>query len=417
MTNKNSKLDLAKACLVIAPHLEYPTRNGGDLLIDRRWAEFSRYVPFVDIVGKCTVTRYSCGKLVSQCAFENEWRSKRSAAARTVLRRSHYLLEKYLGRAFRAKSLELMNDPSYGTVVFSLISTATLYDELPVKASGRLYCIETQNDEIKWFRDLGREARNPVAKFAASLSERWIISFLRRHENTFLYIHVSEADFRGYLELSPGQRGIVAPVGVDMEKNTITRIGSSDKVRLIFAGSLGVKMNYDALNVFAREFFPALKSGLGEGLEVRVVGSRPGGEVKALCGQFGWELFPDVTDEKLVELYASSTFSILPFHYVTGGKLKLLKSLSLGVPFLSTLEMREQINELMHPCLLSNDPDEWLARILEVKKNSISKETRAALIDYAMRFSWDNIVSDMVGVMSCMPSAAATKKAMEAAGD
>ncbi|MCC6503780.1 MAG: hypothetical protein IT362_11695, partial [Deltaproteobacteria bacterium] len=49
-------LDRGRPSLVIAPHLEYPTRNGGDLLIDRRWAEFSRYVPFVDIVGKCTVT-------------------------------------------------------------------------------------------------------------------------------------------------------------------------------------------------------------------------------------------------------------------------------------------------------------------------------------------------------------------------
>jgi len=415
MTLKIKNLDRGRPCLVIAPHLEYPTRNGGDLLIDRRWAEFSRYVPFVDIVGKCTVTRYSGGRLVSQDAFSNEWRSKRAAAARTVLRRSHYLLEKYLGGAFRARCVELLNDGSYGTVVFSLISTASLYDELPVKP-GRLYCIETQNDEIKWFRDLGREAGNPVARFAASLSEKWLKSFLRRHEDTFLYIHVTEADLRGYLELSPRQQGLVAPVGVDMEKDAICHQCPSDKVRLIFAGSLGVRMNCDALNVFGTEFYPALKAGLGDGLEVRVVGSRPGAEVKALCSRFGWELFPDVTDEKLMELYASSTFSILPFHYVTGGKLKLLKSLSLGVPFLSTLEMREQINGLVHPCLLSNDPGEWLARALEVRDNGIGKETRASLADYARQYSWTSIVAGMVEVMGLEPSTAA-KKTREAAVD
>lgn len=400
---KNFTFDINKPCLVIAPHLEYPTRNGGDILIDRRWAEFSRYVPFVDIVGKRTVTRYRGGNLEDRKDFNNDWRPKRRAVARTVLGASHYLLEKYLTNGFRAASVERLFDPAYGTVVFSLISTASLYGSVP-EVPGRLYCVETQNDEIKWFRDLRETSRNPVAKLAAYFSERWLRSFLKKHESTFLYLHVSGADREGYERLFPVHESIVAPVGVDMETGNAAPHKTFDKARLIFAGSLGVRMNLDALNIFGREFFPSLRAALKDGLEVVVAGSRPTEEVKTLCCNFGWKLFPDVTDEKLSELYSSSLFSMLPFHYVTGGKLKLLKSLSLGVPFLSTLEMRGQVDELVYPCLVSNDPSDWLKRVNEVKEKGIEADMRAALKAYAARHSWPVIVSDMLRALGRAPS-------------
>ncbi|MDP2690263.1 MAG: glycosyltransferase [Deltaproteobacteria bacterium] len=387
--------DRTRPCLVVAPHLEYPTRNGGDILIDRRWAGFSIHVPYVDIVGKRTVTRYRGGSLDGRTDFDNEWGSKRRAAATAVLKRSHYLLEKYLTPGFRAEARKRLLDGAYSTVVFSLISTASLRASVP-EFPGRLYCVETQNDELKWFSDLKGASGNPLARLAAHFSGRWLESFLKTHEDAFLYIHVSGADRDGYGRIIPGHKSIVAPVGVDMDGGVMPCRDDAGKVRLIFAGSLGVKMNLDALNVFRKEFYPPLKAALGTGLAVLVVGSRPSAAVVSLCAEHGWELHPDVSDEEMARLYASSAFSILPFHYVTGGKLKLLKTLASGVPFLSTIEMRDQVDELVYPCHFSNDPGEWVKRVLEIKERGISPEAREALVGYARRYSWPVIVSGLI---------------------
>jgi len=37
MAGSFGTLDPTGPCPVLAPHLEYPTRNGADILIDRKW--------------------------------------------------------------------------------------------------------------------------------------------------------------------------------------------------------------------------------------------------------------------------------------------------------------------------------------------------------------------------------------------
>ena len=60
---RSNNFDPTSPCLVLAPHLEYPLRNGGDILIDKKWSRLSEYVRFVDIIGKNTITRYENGSL------------------------------------------------------------------------------------------------------------------------------------------------------------------------------------------------------------------------------------------------------------------------------------------------------------------------------------------------------------------
>ena len=80
------------------------------------------------------------------------------------------------------------------------------------------------------------------------------------------------------------------------------------------------------LDYFAKQYAPALRERFGDALSVNVVGSSPSRQVQALCEQQGWALHPDVTEEEMDRHFRSATFSLLPFAYATGAKLKLLKS-------------------------------------------------------------------------------------------
>lgn len=381
-------------CLVLAPHLVFPTRNGGDILIDRRWAEFSRHVACVDIVAHDRVVRYEEGVLVLDEAFYNTFRSKLYASVRTVLNHSHYLLEKLITVAYERVAKKYL-EKNYDVVVFSLISTAALVG--CNKYAHRLYCIETQNDEIKWFQDIRNSSLNPSVKLIAWFSERWLVNFIGKVASDFIFLHVSRQDYTGYSALVGNHQGYVAPVGCDLDKLDIAHelIQSESPSRLLFVGSLGVKMNYDAIEYFSTVFEPVLSRGLPNGLLVRVVGSNPSPQVVRLCEKSGWELKSNVSDEELERSYGWADFSILPFSYATGGKLKLLKSLSLGVPFLATTAVAGQLDEVCHPSLVSDSPEEWLAAIREIKKEGISRLQRNELMKVAEKSSWKNIANEL----------------------
>lgn len=387
----HNRFDPTSPCLVIAPHLEYPVRTGADILIDKKYGRFSRHVPFVDLVGKNVVVRYRDGEVVRRRAFDNAEVSKARAALRTLRKRSHYLLEKFVTREFLKVAGPYLADPEYKTVVLSFVYSAAIVEDLP-PTTERMYCIETHNDEIAWYENLRKSSANPLAKLASYSSERWALSFVRRHVSDFLFLHVSEGDRGGFARRFPEHVGYVVPTGVDeMPNPDVRREGPTEKARLIFVGSLGVKINLDALEVFKKTFYPVLRAQLGRDLEVLVVGSNPSKTVRRLCENSGWKLRPNVSERELTELYGASTFSVLPFTYTTGSKLKLLDSLARGVPFLATESLSDQVNEVAYPCLISNDPEEWAQRVRDVRVRGIADDTRVMLKGQAQAFSWDTV--------------------------
>lgn len=388
-----SELDPTRPCLVLAPHLEYPIRNGADIEIDRKSAYLSEYVPFVDLISRETIIRYRNGEPVESVPFKNARVGKAAAAAAAIYKRSHYLSEKFVTKDFIEAARPHFSNPEYGMVWFSFIWTADIAVRLP-EVDGRLYCIETHNDEFKWYEDIRKASVNPLIKLAAYSSEKWAMSFMKEYGSDFLFLHVTEADRKGFLSRFPDHRNCVVPIGIEMVPDGAFRQedpATSEKTRLIFVASLGVKINLDALNIFKERFYPVLKEDLGEDLEVLIVGSNPSRGVKKLCREMGWELHPNVPDQELRDLYGISAFSILPFGYTTGSKIKLLDSLAHGVPYLATPSLQGQMEEVTYPCLISDDPKEWLERVRDVRRRGITAEERTSMKAQAQEYSWKSI--------------------------
>jgi hypothetical protein len=394
---KTKKFDPDSPCLVLAPHLEYPIRNGADILIDRKWSQFSKYVPFVDIVGRNSINRYEKGQLVDRKIYENVEVSKKVAALKSILSQSHYFFERFITKSVKKKIEIYLLKPEYQTVVFSFIYTAAIL-KWNIKSDKRLYLIETHNDELKWFSKFMSKTLKPWVLLTALFSRIWLTRFLKEHERDFLYVHISKADRDGYLRLLPFHNSIVIPVGVEEESlgvRCVQDASLSEKVRLIFVGSLSGKTNFEALKFFGDRFFPILKENFENVLEILIAGSNPSAAVERLCRSMSWKLLPNVSDQKLRNLYNISMFSILPFQYTTGGKLKLLKSLANGVPYLATPVLCNQIEKLPYPCLISEDPKEWLTHIRTIQQQGISENVRMALIEYAKEYSWSSVAYTM----------------------
>jgi hypothetical protein len=392
-------VNTARPGLVLAPHLQYPLRNGSDISLDRLARHLSSDLPYIVLIGEDNIVRFEGGDEIERIVYKNGIRSKPVAALRTVAFRSHFFLEKFVTRSFEKVARLHLANPEYGTVMSSYISTADLVVSSGEAAERRLL-IWTHNDEFKWFRDL-QKSGNPFVRLASKLSEQWLHNFFDRHQEEFIFLHVTEADHAGFAAYHPEHPAAVIPIGVDVEVSDPPALApGSVPVRLFFVGSLSMKMNLDALSHFADRYLPPLRHRFGEALEVMIAGSNPAPAVQQLCQSHGWSLHPNVSDEELRRLFLNATFSILPFPYATGAKLKLLNSLAHGVPFLATERISAQEETCVYPSLIADDPTEWLARIEVVRKEGISPSDRERILNVARQYSWAESARRITGLLA-----------------
>jgi glycosyltransferase involved in cell wall biosynthesis len=380
--------------LVIAPHLSYPTRDGADIAIDRRWGELSRFVDRVDIVAAHSVIHYENGQIFRETAFENKTRSKVHAALRTLLFKSVYTKEKFLTKSFIEISRPFLTNTCYQAIIYSYLASVPL-SAFVGQREVKQYVL-THNDDIAIYRNMRQSSKNVVQKLVALMSERWVRKFGKASKDGFCFIHVSEEDATGWHtaigdhDYCLGRVGCNLPEIVDFDRTPL----HNRAVRLIFVGSLGVKMNMDAIKHFAEEYLPAIREQLEE-VDVKIVGSNPTPDVQRLCRHYGFELFANVSDTELAQHFAWADFSLLPFPYSTGTKLKLLDSIARGTPILATSSIGhfEGIGSAT-ACLVSDAPSEWAQHVLKWRTEGISKTVREKLIQVARGWTWEAVAKD-----------------------
>lgn len=375
--------------LVIAPHLTYPARDGADILINRHWGELSKFVSKVDIVAAHSIVQYEGGRIVREISFSNNSRPKWRAALRTVLFRSVYTKEKFLTKSFVDASRPLLADASYQTIIFSFLASASLTKH--VKRENVTQYVLTHNDDIAIYRNMRNSSRNPIQILTAIVSERWVRRFGRAIKDRVRFIHVSEDDADGWSNTIGKHGYTVGKVGCDLPEIALVEKPpmQARAPRIIFVGSLGVKMNSDAIRHFAEKFLPTINERTGK-VQVKVVGSNPTSEVEKLCQKYGFDLFANVSEDELAAHFAWADFSILPFPYSTGTKLKLLDSIARGIPIMATEAIGhfEGIGRVT-ACLVSDNPSEWAEHVKGWKVTDIPGEVREKLIKVASGWTWE----------------------------
>lgn len=382
--------------LMLAPNLAYPAHNGSDVTLVELARSFSARLPRVVVVAAQDVVTYTGGEETGRRPYGGQMRSKPAAAARAALRQSHYYLEKFVTPAFAREAEWHLARPEYGAVFHSYLTTATLAGR---PGPSHPHVVWSHNDEFKWFEDLRDASRNPVAKAAASASLRWLGRFLRAHKDGLTLLHVTAEDEAGWERRVPGHRSAVVPIGVALRGTVAPPREPGEPVGLVFAAALGVRMNLDALAHFAERYLPALRARVGDGLTVTVVGSTPLPEVRALCEREGWLLRADVSEDEMDARFREATFSLLPFPYATGAKLKLLKSLAYGVPFLATTSVGAQADLVAPPSLMSDSPDAWADHAATVRDRGVSAADRDRLRSLAEANSWDATAARVLDVI------------------
>lgn len=104
--------------------------------------------------------------------------------------------------------------------------------------------------------------------------------------------------------------------------------------QVLFVGGFSHSPNIDAATWLALEIWPAVRQ-LEPEAQLRLVGANPPDEVRALAGE-GIAIPGAVSHEALTALYANSRVAAVPLRIGAGMKLKVVESLALGVPLVTT---------------------------------------------------------------------------------
>jgi glycosyltransferase involved in cell wall biosynthesis len=203
---------------------------------------------------------------------------------------------------------------------------------------------------------------------------------------------ISEADRMSLIEVSgvTGERIIVIPNGVSAEAMAVGNCARQHDQSVIFWGNLDFPPNWTAVEYFFdKVFLPYLAD---KGMTWHIVG---GGESSTLREkvQHPQVIFHGFVDD-LYSFAAQKGVMVNPMVEGSGLKNKVLESLAIGVPVVSTALGVEAIHgEAGRHYLVSESPSQFAKDVSELIEN---RELRQSIIDNGKRlvastYSWPTI--------------------------
>lgn len=232
----------------------------------------------------------------------------------------------------------------------------------------------------------------PHKKFLKSLT--W--QKYARYTKDLMYAHdcctvVSEMEKKRLQEVAPDySRVYLVPNGVDCEHYR-GDFGAPQPKRLIYSGALTYQANFDAVRFFLYEVFPIVLASQPQAV-LYVTGKTDGVPLERLP-KMEQVVFTGYVDD-IRPWVAQSEASVVPLQIGGGTRIKILESLALGTPVVTTSKGVEGLDLADERDLLVADaPEEFAKEILRIFQNptlrsSLAEKGRQAV---EARYDWENI--------------------------
>lgn len=202
----------------------------------------------------------------------------------------------------------------------------------------------------------------------------------------------SDQEKQNILEIFPGYPNVkVIPHSI----NPAEYNGSFDKPHqnsLVYTGSFTYYPNFDAVDYFLREIYPRIKHYVPK-VCLKIIGNT--GDAK--LGQ--WSIDQNITFTGLLydvrPSIAQSWLSIVPLRIGAGTRLKIIESLALGTPVVSTSKGAEGLS-VTHGknILIANTPSDFADAVVKILTNSRLRQTMS---DEGRKLVLEKYSSDVMG--------------------
>ncbi len=305
-----------------------------------------------------------------------------------LARRGHYNETKHCTARWKSFVTPFLSDPQFNAVYCHFLFTWPTISRL---IGDRPVVIDTHNSEWQWYDSFARSTKNPLIRKVCAYSKMRATEILAELPGNVIMAHVSEFDAQEYRDRRPDILHVVVPNGSNVVPRIQVPSYTVSRKRLLFFGSLHGKMSSDALEYFSERFWPLLK----QQCEMVVAGAKPCNSIRSMCQRNQWELRSNLPEEHIDSLFNETHFSVMPFSYGAGSKLKFFDAVGRGVPLLSTVAgVCGQAQELPGFVTVSDDPAVWADTVASI--SALPEFWRDEAAQFASRFSWSSIAHDIL---------------------
>lgn len=354
--------------LAVAMQYIYPPTDGGKGGIYYRWEKLSRESSLhIAIVNSANAELRNEGFAWSDSClvFPQVIKPSQECSKIELIRQMfHWLISgeprQYLvcrSSVVRNKMMEIIKKENITTILLESPFVAGMIDLQEIKKMGIRIVTVFHNVEHIYFQDTNR-----WPKYLAEMEYHRICKFekmmLRLSDEV---ICISPSDARCYQSMLPSASIDYCPTVMPVKKKK----WKSDKAReyLVFCSQLSFVPNYEGLlwflkNVWAfyHEKFPKVK--------LKITGNVKSEIQSKIRSYSGVELTGFLSDDALDELMSHTLFSVIPVLRGSGVKIKLLDSLSMGIPTIATTHCYEGVEydcpQEEAPFLVADDSNSFL---------------------------------------------------------
>ncbi|MGJ5818494.1 glycosyltransferase family 4 protein [Paludibaculum fermentans] len=218
---------------------------------------------------------------------------------------------------------------------------------------------------------------SPAAWLKAIAMRGWEAEWTRRFDGV---VSVSQPEAEWVRRRAPQPPVCVIPNGVDcasLRPLPEPEAGND----LLFIGTLGYPPNTDAVRWMVEAILPKVRAQVPD-IRFVVVGRNPGAGIRALAATGAFELHADVPD--ILPYYRRCRLSVVPLRAGGGTRLKILESMALERPVVSTAIGCEGL-EVVHGehLLIGDTPEALSGQIVSVLTGEVLRQD---LVRNARRF-------------------------------
>lgn len=248
---------------------------------------------------------------------------------------------------------------NYDLIVFDGLHSYRILDEIDVKAK---IIYRAHNVEGDLWSTAASKTTNPLFK----LGLLWQGSLMHAFEKKLIeratrVWSIASEDQKRFIDLYPNEQKKIDVIPVGLEFIEPKKVTDLEEIKLLFLGKMDWGPNKDGLKWFLEEVWPKVNN---PKLKLHLVGSGDSTWLSNLKNQKGIEFHGFVKD--INPFYSESDFSIIPIRYGSGTRIKVIESISKGLPIIST-EMGVQGSGLNH-FIKAESSEEWVKILNQLDK-------------------------------------------------
>ena len=392
--------------LIVDQFLPYPPADGGALRVFNLLKQVSQYheVSFLTLVNGSEEDRVNADYLRQYCRVELVVRQfpsiqeHRRRQVRAILRREpmRNLIEYSEELAVKIRSLT--ERENFDIIDIQRPISAPYIHAISLTKRCRKILTMYDVPYVQYHRIMSSE-RNWNVKRRVFMKD-WLFSkqAIVRYGRLFdKCVLVSQSDRDILKKAAPDLDIAVIPNGVDVGGYSLLAESSSPIPTLLFVGKMNYAPNVDGALFFCEEILPLIKQQVSD-IRMLIVGQQPKSSIKALVSE---NVIVTGFVESVIPYYQQAIVSVVPLRSGGGTRLKILESMALGRPVVSTTLGCEGLRVTHEEnILIADTPEEFARQTIRLLRDD---QLRQCLIQNGRRlvestYDWEAIAQQMLQI-------------------